>query len=82
MSRLVHLDAISQKKTLNIQNKKAGQSTYAPSLLRFNRHKFRKELGINWGTNNDFLGSEFCDIIAFKLEITKQNSSPIFLQFR
>ena len=63
-----------------------------------NSHTFRKVLGINWDTNNDFLVYEFADIIAAasKLEITKRNILrvsamfcdplgliyPIVLQFR
>ena len=78
--------------------KKTDESTYAQSQLGFNSHTFRKVLGINWDTNNDFLVYEFDDIIAVasKLEITKRNILrvsamfsdtlglifPIVLQFR
>ena len=56
MNNLVLRDSISQEKSLNdIYNKNADQSTYAQSLLRFNSHKFRKELRVNRDNNNDFL---------------------------
>ena len=73
---LVLRNTISQEKTLNdIQNEKTDESTYAQSQLGFNSHTFRKVLGINWDTNNNFLVYEFADIIAVasKLEITKRN---------
>ena len=63
------------------------ESTYAQSQLDFNSLAFRKVLGINWDTNNDFLVYEFADIIAFasKLEFTKRNIllvSAMFMIFR
>ena len=73
---LILRNIISQEKTLNaIQNEKTDESTYAQSQLGFSSHAFRKVLGLNWDTNNDFLVYEFADIIAVtsKLEITKRN---------
>ena len=96
---LVLCNVISQEKTLNdIQNEKKDESTYKQSQLGFSSHAFRKVLGLNWDTNNDFLVYKFADIIAVasKLEITKRNIPrvsamfydplglicPIVLQFR
>ena len=98
-NNLVLRNIISQEETLNdIQNEKTDESTYAQSQLGFSSHAFRKVLGLNWDTNNDFLVYDFADIIAVasKLEITKRNIlrvsamfydplgliCPIVLQFR
>ena len=75
-NNLVLRNIISQEETLNdIQNEKTDESTYAQLQLGFSNHAFRKVLGLNWDTNNDFLVYKFADIIAVasKLEITKRN---------
>ena len=84
MKNFVLCNIISQEKTLNdIQNEKTDASTCAQSQLDFNSHTFRKVLGINWDTNNNFLVYEFADMIAAasKLEITKRNILRVSAMF-
>ena len=67
----------------DIQNEKKDESTYKQSQLGFSSHAFRKVLGLNWDTNNDFLVYKFGDIIAVasKLEITKRNIPRVLAMF-
>ena len=83
-NNLILRNIISQEKTLNdVQNEKKDKSTCAQSQLGFNSHTFRKVLGINWDTDDDFLVYELADIIAVasKLEITKRNILRVSAMF-